>query len=230
MGPLIGIPPGLDERGRWRPGRRYHYLDRAYADAVADAGGTPLYLPQQPDVAALVERIDGLVLPGGDDFPPERPYPEAIRFAPVPEPQLDFDSHLLEAALAHGIPVLGICYGMQLLARIHGGALLYDIPTDRPRAGPHQLPEPGGRHAIEVTANTHLAGALGDAEPRVNSLHHQGVSEPGRGLRIAARAEDGIIEAIEHESHPFCVGVQWHPEKMSARHRTCLFAALLAAT
>ena len=80
MGPLIGIPPCLDERGRWRRGRSYHYLDCAYADAVAEAGGTPVYLPQQDDPSALAGRLDGLLLPGGGDFPPPRPYPDGVDF------------------------------------------------------------------------------------------------------------------------------------------------------
>ncbi|MDJ0848108.1 MAG: gamma-glutamyl-gamma-aminobutyrate hydrolase family protein [Myxococcota bacterium] len=229
MGPLIGIPPCLDEQGRWRRGRSYHYLDRAYADAVAEAGGSPVYLPEQPDLAALVQGIDGLLVPGGDDFLPEGPYPETVRFDPVGAAQLAFDTGLLAAALGRGIPVLGICYGMQLLVRHHGGTLLYDIATDRPGSAAHQLPEPDGRHAIAVTADTRLAAALGEAGPRVNSLHHQGVAEPGARLRATALAEDGLIEAVEDPERDFCIGVQWHPEKMDGPHRARLFGSFVAA-
>ncbi len=228
MGPLIGIPPCLDEQGRWRRGRSTHYLDRAYADAVAEAGGSPVHLPLQPDVAALVQRIDGLLVPGGDDFLPEAPYPASVRFDAVSEAQLAFDSRLLAASLESGIPVLGICYGMQLLARHHGGALLYDIATDRPEASAHRLAEPDGRHAITVSAGTRIASALGDAEPRVNSLHHQAVADPGAELVATAHAEDGVIEALEHPERDFCIGVQWHPEKMAGLHRERLFGAFVA--
>jgi putative glutamine amidotransferase len=229
MRPLIGIPPCLDDCGRWRPGREYQYIDIAYARAVEAQGGTAVYLPLQEEVAPLVKRIDGLLLPGGDDFPPPRAYPEHVAFEPTPPRQIDFDRRLLAHALESGLPVLAICYGMQLLALHCGGSLLYDIPTDRPEAGPHRLSEAEGRHALRVEAGTQLAGALGPAPEPVNSLHHQGVAEPGAGVRVCAVADDGLIEAIEREDARFCVGVQWHPEKMTGSHRDRLFATFVAA-
>lgn len=229
MRPLIGIPPCLDERGRWRPGREYQYLDAAYARAVADAGGVPVYLPLHADVEQLLPRIDGLLLPGGGDLPPEIPYPAPVGFDPVPPPQLAFDRQLLGSALAGDLPVLAICYGMQLLALHCGARLYYDLATDLPEAKPHRLPEPHGRHGLRVEAGTRLALALGDAEPVVNSLHHQGVAEAAAPLRVSARADDGLIEAIEHVQQRFCVGVQWHPEKLQGPHRERLFGAFVAA-
>ena len=230
MRPLIGIPPSLDERGRWKPGRTYQYIDVAYARAVEQAGGTPLCLPLQADVESLAAHIAGLLLPGGDDFPPETPYPEDVRLDPVPAAQVAFDRRLLAAALARGLPVLAICYGMQLLALHHGGSLHHHIPTDVPEAGPHRLPEPEGRHVVRIAPGSRLAAALGEAEALVNSLHHQGVAEPGAGLRACAHSEDGLIEAIERGESPFCVGVQWHPEKLEAVHRERLFGALVEAS
>lgn len=229
MRPLIGIPQCLDDRGRWKAGRDYQYLDTAYASAVEDAGATPVYLPLQGDAEGLVERIDGLLLPGGDDLAPPRAYPSEVRFEPVPERQLAFDRRLLAAVRERGLPVLAICYGMQLLALHCGGSLHYDIPTDVPSAGAHQLAERNGRHAIAVEAGTRLATVLGDAPAAVNSLHHQAVAEPGAGLRASAVAEDGLIEAVEAADGSFALGVQWHPEKMDGAHRTRLFEALVAA-
>ena len=230
MQPLIGIPPCLDERGRWRAGRTYQCIDVAYARAVEQAGGAPLYLPLQADAEPLAARIEGLLLSGGDDFPPEAPYPDGVRFDPVPAAQAAFDRRLLAAALARGLPVLAICYGMQLLALHHGGSLHYHIPSDVPEAGPHRLPEPDGRHIVRIVPGSRLATALGVAEDMVNSLHHQGVAEPGAGLRACARSKDGLIEAIERAEPPFCVGVQWHPEKMRGPHRERLFRAFVAAS
>jgi len=228
MRPLIGIPPSLDERGRWRPGRQYHYLDDAYARSVAAAGALPVYLPIQPESDALLERLDGLLLPGGDDLPSDRPLAEGVELDLVPEEQLDFDTRLLEGALARRLPVLAICYGMQLLSQVQGGRLHPHLPTDRPQGGPHRLPEADGRHAITIAAGSRLADVLGDAPAAVNSLHHQGVSDAGR-LAVCACAEDGLIEAVEDPDARFCVGVQWHPEKLQGPHRERLFAAFASA-
>jgi putative glutamine amidotransferase len=217
MRPLIGIPPCLDEGGRWKAGREVHYIDAAYARAIATAGGTPIYLPCLPlqeGAEALVQRIDGLLLPGGGDFPPERPYPADVVFDPVPERQLAFDRALLDAALEGGTSVLAICYGMQLLALAGGGTLHHDVATDVPGAGPHRLPEPEGRHALRITPGTRLAAILGDDAGPVNSRHHQAVAEPGADARVCAVAGDGLIEAIELADERFAIGVQWHPEGM----------------
>jgi putative glutamine amidotransferase len=231
MAPIIGISQSLDDRGRWRQGREYSYIDRAYASAVEAAGAIPLYLPVQREVDALTERIDALVLPGGDDFLPaagSSAYPAEVSFDPTPRPQLDFDRRLLASALARGLPILGICYGMQLLALHHGGRLHHHIPIDVPEADDHVLPEAGGRHSLSIEPQSRLDGILG-ASATVNSLHHQAVSEPGEGLVVSARSEDGLVEAIEKTDGEFLMGVQWHPEKLEGEPRVALFRALAAA-
>lgn len=228
--PLIGIPLCLEERGRRVPERQYQYLDTAYARAVDAAGGTPVHLPIQADAEALLERLDGVLLPGGPDFAPPRAYPADVRFRTAPDGQLDFDRRLLAGALARGLPVLAVCYGMQLLALHCGGSLHYDIAHDVPGAGAHRLPERDGRHGLRVEPHSRLAEALGDAAARpVNSLHHQAVADPGRGLRVCARADDDLIEALEADSGAFCIGVQWHPEKLEGPPRERLFGGFVSA-
>ena len=91
MRPLIGIPPCLDDRGRWRKGRDYHYVDAAYARAIAEVGGSAVYLPQEGSPALAVWHLDGLLLPGGDDLAPPAPYPDSVHFDPAPPTQLQFD-------------------------------------------------------------------------------------------------------------------------------------------
>ncbi|MCH2170354.1 gamma-glutamyl-gamma-aminobutyrate hydrolase family protein [Myxococcota bacterium] len=231
MRPLIGIPQCLDDQGRWRAGRDYQYIDANYARAVAAAGGTPIYLPIQPDATSLVARLDGLILPGGDDLAPptEPPYPDDVVFELAPGNQLDFDRRLLRAALRRGLPTLAICYGMQVLALELGGALHYHLPVDVPHASPHQLHESQGRHGLEVVPDSRLKALLGSGPGLVNSLHHQGVADPGARLQVSARAPDGVIEAIELPESPFCLGVQWHPEKLEGENGAPLFRALVAA-
>jgi putative glutamine amidotransferase len=224
--PVVGIPLCLDAQQRWKPGRIYHYLDAAYARAVERAGGAPIYLPLQADVRGLVERIDALLVPGGDDLLPPRPYPAHVRFEPVPPAQLAFDQALVEAALARGLPFLGICYGMQLLALARGGALHYDVASDVSGATEHQLGT--ARHRIALEPGSQLAELTGAHTLDVSSRHHQAVSDPGSELRVSARAADGVIEAVEAE-RGFCVGVQWHPESHDDAESEALFRAFVAA-
>jgi gamma-glutamyl-gamma-aminobutyrate hydrolase PuuD len=226
----IGIPLSLDERGALRPGRATHYLDTVYAAAVERAGGDAVYLAPGGGTEAALARIDALLLPGGDDFEPApgSTVPPS-RVTPVPARQLASDTALAEAALARGLPILGICYGMQLLARVHGGTLIHDLPTERPEAGCHALGA-DGRHAVDVVPGSRLHALVGDDRVEVNSRHHQAVDAPGDGMVVVARAADGLIEAIEAPGTPFVLGVQWHPETLAdARHGHALFRALVEA-
>jgi putative glutamine amidotransferase len=101
--------------------------------------------------------------------------------------------------------------------------------VDLPEAAPHQLPEPEGRHPLCVERGSRLASLFGDDPVEVNSLHHQGIAEPGGGMRVSARAPDGVVEAIEGTGPGFEVGVQWHPEKLGGAAGAPLFRALVEA-
>jgi putative glutamine amidotransferase len=227
--PTIGITLRIDDRGRLRGGRETAHLATDYADAVAAVGGVPIHLPVQPHASVLLDRIDGLLIPGGGDFAPPAAYPTPVDFDLVAPRQLEFDRALLAAAARRGLPVLGVCYGMQLLALEGGGSLHYHLPLDLPAAGPHAPPDEAARHPVEFEKETRLAGIFGAGPRSVNTRHHQAVASVGPGQRVAARAADGVIEAIEEVGARFCVGVQWHPERMEAPHRDALFAAFFTA-
>jgi putative glutamine amidotransferase len=230
VNPLIGIPLCHDANGRIRAGREYLYSDIAYARAIERAGGTPIHLPIQQETTALLERIDGLLLPGGDDFLPDEPPRVPDLFTPASDTQIAFDAALLEAALARDLPVLGICYGAQLIGRAFGASFYYHLPDERPDAIDHQLDEREGRHAIHIDEATRLASIVGEGMHEVNSLHHQAISQVEGSLCVSARAPDGVIEAIEHPAHRFCLGVQWHPEKASGADSDALFDAFVTAS
>ena len=138
--PRIGIPTCLDERGRWRPGRDYSYIDRLYADSIDEAGGLPIQLPIQSAPAEAVALLDGLLLPGGDDFPSDRALPDDVTLDLVPDTQITFDRALLAAATELRLPILGICYGMQLIAQARGGVLEPHLPSPNSGALPTEPP------------------------------------------------------------------------------------------
>jgi putative glutamine amidotransferase len=231
-GPRIGLTLDADpERGRY-------LLKRAYADAVREAGGLPVPLVHLPraEAPALLELLDALVLTGGDlDVPPEL-YGEKRRpgcRAPNPA-RTEAELALLQGALGRGMPLLGICGGMQLLAVARGGALHQDIAADLgPRALKHEQPAPKDRpsHEVSLEPGSLLARVVGPEPLRVNSTHHQAVKEPGRGVAVSARAPVGLCEAMEVSDLPFALGVQWHPESARVhepRHGR-IFAALVEA-
>lgn len=236
MQPRIGIPLSLDALERGTPGRRDERLERSYVEAVAEAGGLSFGLPLQASPAQLVHDIDGLLLPGGGDFAPTEweattrgaPYPrEAFQLA-APE-LIEFQSALLAEALRAQKPVLGICFGMQLMALGSGGTLHYHLPSDLPQAQTHQLRDPDAQHRIRIEAHSLLARSLGHTETTVNSRHHQAVASVGANWKISARSHDAVIEAIESDVGEFCLGVQWHPENMNDLHRRALFRSFLQA-
>lgn len=184
----------------------------AYSEAVAVAGGVPVQLPRDADPGALVERLDGLVLAGGDDVDPRR-YGQVPTAGSTPiDPHRDaFELALVAAADATSVPVLGICRGMQLLNVARGGTLVPDLPLGTGEAhGFFGYPPATRVHEVRTADGSLAADVLG-ARIAVNSFHHQAVASPGSGLRPSAWAADGVVEAIEDETGRL-LGVQWHPE------------------
>lgn len=209
--PWIGIPT------------RYHAESevigqiRHYLDAVIDAGGIPLMIPTMESPAVVsdyLQQADGLLLPGSPtDIDPKfynaEPHPKLGKLYPDRD---STDFALLKYADSANLPILGICFGVQSLNVFRGGSLVQDIPSVVSNAVKHDE----SRHSIHLEGDGLLAGLAGPDGLRqleVNSYHHQSVERPGRNLRIAAKAPDGVVEAVEDVTGLFVVGVQWHPER-----------------
>lgn len=230
--PLVAIPARFSASAS---ALRYaaEVAPRALLTAVFDAGGEPVVLhPHAPGaevdvgaVAARLQRFEAVLLPGGGDVSPHW-------FAGASDPSLydmdleqdAFDIAVARWALGHGIPLLAICRGMQVVNVARGGSLLADMPSHHR----HVLNE------VAVAAGSLLAGAVGADPLRVSCYHHQAVDRLGAGLRAVTRAADGTIEAIEAvndhaEPGGWFVGVQWHPEDTAATdpRQHALFAALV---
>jgi putative glutamine amidotransferase len=202
------------------PSLTIHGAAAAYIEAVLAAGGIPLLIPLglgEPDLAALLDSLDGVVFTGGGDVAPER-Y-QGQRHATIKEvdPERDrLEFALVEQIMGRRKPVLAICRGCQLLNVALGGTLWEDIGSQTNGAIAHNLhhlyPRNHLGHTVTIEAGSALAAHLGKTTTWVNSLHHQGIRQPAAELRTTAVAPDGLIEGIEIPGHPFAIGVQWHPE------------------
>jgi len=209
--PVIGLTCRWDEEKQW------YYLPNEYARAVAAAGGIPVQVPLIPGIVEdLAARLDGFVLCGSpSDLDPARygqpRHPEVKTVHPERD---ETDWEVLSHAFREKKPVLGICFGMQSLNVYRAGTLLQHIPACVAGALEHK--DRQAEHPVALEASSRLAEwAGGSNEVRVNSTHHQAVETAGSGLRIVARAPDGVIEAVEGDfPDHFVVGVQWHPERI----------------
>ena len=208
-------------------------LPCTYVDAVRAAGATPLILPpgeRRPE--RLLDLVDGLILAGGGDVAPQayggRPHETIYK---VCEERDAFEFALARAAVARAdLPLLCICRGMQVLNVVCGGTLHAHVPETFGHHVPHRLPPRlPTHHAVRIEASSRLGRILETAEAQVCSWHHQAIDRVGDQLIAVAWAPDGVVEAIEHATHPWCFGVQWHPE-MQAEEPAArrLFHALVA--
>jgi len=185
----------------------------AYVQALSRAGGRPVLIPpSEHGIEETLDAVDGLIFSGGSDLDPDlydqEPHDET--FGVVPERDRA-ELALLEAAFARDLPVLAVCRGSQVLNVARGGDLVQHLPDLVGDEKHKHTPGTFADHDVTLQPGTRLASLLGDHAP-VKSHHHQGFGRVGDGLRVAAHAEDGTIEAVEDPSRRFALGVLWHPE------------------
>jgi gamma-glutamyl-gamma-aminobutyrate hydrolase PuuD len=224
--PIIGITTYAEASvrwGAWDIPSAVVPLD--YVTAVERAGGRPLLVPPSDDgIDETLDVVDGLVFSGGNDIDPEAYGAEAhAETTGVNTARDTAELALLRAALERDLPVLAICRGSQVLNVARGGDLVQHLPEVVGDEKHKHTPGVFADHDVDLDASSRLGGILGDRAP-VKSHHHQGFGRIGEGLREAARAEDGTVEAVEDPTRRFAIGVLWHPE---AGEDAALFEALV---
>lgn len=222
--PIIGISGFTDGGSCEAP--------MTYIKSVRLAGGVPMVIPVTSDdaqIEAVVNAIDGLVMTGGEDFDPLKWYgEEPLRALGEVVPSRDeFDVKLIRAAVAKGIPVLGICRGEQLMAVAFGGSLWQDIPSQIKDSFVKHRQSPtasaNGTHSITIEKGSFIEKAIGTDKAVVNSFHHQAIKDVPEGFKVVARSADGIVEGVERtgrldgkyaDGGGLIMGLQFHPEGM----------------
>jgi len=214
--PLIGINLDITAKPKEASVPTYYF------EAIEKCGGVPILLPPMPtaDLARILPKLDGLVLIGGDDYPPSL-YGENTE--PTTSVMLsqrsDFDVALVKSAMAiPSLPILGICAGCQVLNISEGGSLVQDIPSHHPESkivhgGPYDAGAGPHKHVVTFAKDSKLAKIYPCTSLSVPTSHHQCVGKVGGSLHVAAQTDDGLPEAIETSGERFVIGVQWHPER-----------------
>jgi putative glutamine amidotransferase len=214
--PMIGITPWYDYE------KNLTYIKKGYFEGILNAGGMPVLLPVTTDDAVLgefVQRVDGFVVSGGPDIDANLYGENNLLFNGEISPHRDhMEIFIVKSALKHDKPILGICRGIQIMNVAAGGSLYQDIYSqikgNEIVKHLQQAPRWYPTHEIFIVPGSKINGCFKKDRIKVNSFHHQSVKEVAKGFIVTSKAQDGIIESIEHSNHRFAVGVQWHPELM----------------
>lgn len=220
--PLIGIVPDYkDGCPTGYSARNYYALRANYVEMINKAGGAAIMLTYDYDlIDSYLESLDGIMVVGGyfDIHPKRYGATEIHPTVKLNDIRENFEHELGLRAIKTELPLLGICNGMQLINVLHGGKVIQHIP-DEGKYMDHEQSHCEGfndyhtaYHEVEIEKNSRLFEIIGEEKIKTNSSHHQAAKQAGEGLQVVAKASDGVIEAVEKSGHPFCLGVQWHPE------------------
>ncbi len=237
--PLIGIVPDYKEGcPNGYSVKNYYALRANYVEMINQVGGAAIILTYDYDLIDFyLKNLDGLMIVGGYfDIHPKRYGEEKIHPAvKLNDVREEFEFEIGSRALKAKMPFLGICNGMQLINVLHGGVVFQHL-LDEGRFIDHEQSHIEGfgsysipYHDVEIEDNTKLFEIIGEKKIKTNSSHHQAAKTVGDGLIVSGHASDGIIEAIENPSHPFCLGVQWHPEFSVSEADRKIFKAFVDA-
>ena len=208
--PLIGVPTGRERSQRFF-GLALYIMNQTYVRTLENLGALPVLIPLQmsePTLRGIFERLDGLLLPGGEDIDPRNYGEERHPQLGSTDQERDRTEMLLTRwALEEGMPVLGVCRGVQVINVVCGGTLFQDLTAQKPELNKHDFFPPTFErfrisHQVAIEPESRLAKALGHVH-EVNSMHHQGIDRVGYGLRVVARADDGLPEALEAPALPY---------------------------
>jgi putative glutamine amidotransferase len=237
---IIGIIPDYKEGSKEGYSIKPYYALRCnYTQMISNCGGAPVILSYDYDlIDDYIALLDGIMVVGGYfDIHPKRYGEEKIH--PTVKLNLireDFEHQIISKALKTNIPILGICNGMQLINVLHGGKIIQHITDDKTFINHEQSHDPEfndynkAYHEVKIEPQTKLHQIIGQELIKTNSSHQQAAKNVGSQVKISARASDGIIEAIEKIDHPFCIGIQWHPEFNIGQADHKIFAAFVAAS
>ena len=236
--PLIGVPMGRERSQRFF-GLPMYIMNQTYVRELEKRGALPVLIPLNMSEATLrgtFERLDGLFLPGGEDIDPINYGEERHdQLGPIDKERDRTELSLTRWAIEWGMPVLGVCRGVQVINVACGGALYQDLHSQAGELDKHDFYPPQYErfrvsHNVRIEPDSRLAQALGRVH-EINSMHHQGIKRLGYGLRVVATAPDGLPEAVECPALPFVLGVQWHPEELAKTdpHSADLFSRFVWA-
>lgn len=215
MKPIIGVTSITNPENK-----RVYEVECRYLESIIESGGIPQIIPtniELEDCRQIISRIDGLLIPGGMDVNPlsygEDPHP-TVNYSIKQHDKVEIE--LVRLAREHKKPVIGICRGAQIINVAFGGNLYQDIPSQYKNEICHSQVLRNSdetTHIVIIEENSYIRKLLGKQVLEVNSIHHQSIKRVAEGFNVAARARDGIIEAIE-STDGMIIGFQWHPEKL----------------